>query len=78
MFQRLQTVAYFNKKSLIKTNVMPVVWQDLVTVGMLRSPELPPPPAWNDDDKNLETFQSCMVGRGLATNRFGVYSSKCT
>ena len=35
--------------------------QDLVTVGMLRSPELPPPPAYNDDDKNEETFQSCMV-----------------
>ena len=31
---------------------------------MLRSPELPPPPAWNDDDKTNTsdvTFQSCFV-----------------
>ena len=38
--------------------------QELVTVGMLRSPELPPPPAWNDDDKTNTseiTFQSCFV-----------------
>ena len=38
--------------------------QELVTVGMLRSPELPPPPAWNDDDKSNTsdaTFQSCYV-----------------
>ena len=41
-----------------------IIHQELVTVGMLRSPELPPPPAWNDDDKSNTsdaTFQSCFV-----------------
>merc|ERR1719447_965655 len=38
--------------------------KELVTVGMLRSPELPPPPAWNDDDKSNTsdaTFHSCFL-----------------
>ena len=41
-----------------------MIIKELVTVGMLRSPELPPPPAWNDDDKSNTsdaTFQSCYV-----------------
>ena len=38
-----------------------------MTVGMLRSPEMTPPPAYNDDDKNEQTFQSCMVGLDPAT-----------
>jgi len=35
--------------------------KDLVTVGMLRSPEMPPPPLYNDDDTSKETFQSCAM-----------------
>ena len=34
---------------------------DLVTVGQLRSPEMPPPPHYNDDATSAETFQSCSL-----------------
>ena len=34
---------------------------DLVTIGQLRSPEMLPPPYYNDDDSSPETFQSCVV-----------------
>ena len=34
---------------------------DLVTVGQLRSPDLPPPPYYNDDATSAETFQSCSL-----------------
>ena len=47
-----------------ENDYLPTLIQELVTVGMLRSPELPPPPAWNDDDKTNTsdvTFQSCFV-----------------
>ena len=51
-----------DKKMMMSRKTMTI--QELVTVGMLRSPELPPPPAWNDDDKTNTsdvTFQSCFV-----------------
>merc|ERR1719397_91670 len=35
--------------------------KDLVTLGMLRSPEMPPPPLYNEDDSSAETFQSCAL-----------------
>ena len=34
---------------------------DLVTVGQLRSPDLTPPPVYNDDSTSPETFQSCSL-----------------
>ena len=34
---------------------------DLVTVGQLRSPDMPPPPYYNDDASSPETFQSCSL-----------------
>ena len=34
---------------------------DLVTVGQLRSPDMPPPPYYNDDATSAETFQSCSL-----------------
>ena len=34
---------------------------DLVTVGQLRSPDMTPPPYYNDDATSAETFQSCSL-----------------
>ena len=32
---------------------------------LFRSPEMPPPPLYNDDDNSKETFQSCTVSAAL-------------
>ncbi len=40
--------------------------ENLVTLGILRSPEFTPPPPYNDRTNDPAYFQSCSVSNGLA------------